>query len=55
MDAPPAEEDGFAALTLGLSLARAGRLAEAEAPLRRALAALPERPEPHVHLGQIAG
>jgi protein O-GlcNAc transferase len=55
LQAAAAGGDGLAALNLGLALIQTGRLADAEAALRQAVAALPERPEPFLYLGQVVG
>ena len=47
--------DGLAALNLGLALIQTGRLAEAETALCQAAEAFPDRPEPFLYLGQVAG
>ena len=47
--------DGFAWLNLGLALSQTGRLAEAEGALCHAADALPDRAEPLVYGGQVAG
>lgn len=53
--APPAAHEAEALLLPALALVRAGRLAEAEPALLAALARCPDRAEPHLYLGQIAG
>jgi predicted O-linked N-acetylglucosamine transferase (SPINDLY family) len=47
--------DPIARLNLGLALLQLGCLAEAEPHLSRAIQGLPDRAEPHLALGQIAG